>query len=110
MTCNSYQNLDPLGQVLTPIHNDFIPGLRLLLDSLAVSEPANVYEVGCNRIEFLEPLCGTGHPRLVNKGERNAPFPQRLNKLGDEPILVSDFDGELVILRQFHQEWTKTRQ
>jgi len=47
---------------------------------------------------------------------RNYPLPfsdtaalaKCLNKLGNEPVLVSDLDGELVILRQFFQEWPET--
>src|SRR5437899_7318748 len=33
-----------------------------------------------------------------------AALPQRLHKLGDEPVLVSDFDGEPVALWQFLQK------
>jgi hypothetical protein len=41
---------------------------------------------------------------LVNQGERNASFAQSLDELGDEPVLIADFDGEFVVLRQLFQE------
>jgi hypothetical protein len=55
-------------------------------------------------IEFFKPLCGSRHPTLVNQGQRHATLAQRLNELGYEPILIPNFDGELMILWKLFQE------
>src|ERR1017187_8897256 len=87
------------------INNHLIPNLSPLLNYFAVPEPAHVSEVGGDGVEPLEPLSGSGHPRLVNQGERNAALTQGLHELWDKPVLVSDFHGELVLFRQFLKEW-----
>jgi hypothetical protein len=97
---NFPENFRPLRQLQATGHDDLVPNLRLLLNSFAVPEPAHISEVGGDGVEPLEPLSGSGHPRLVNQGQRNPALSQGLNELQDEPILVSDFDGELVVLWQ----------
>src|SRR5712692_4465382 len=94
------------ADILCAIHRgcSFLKGLRRTLQTYS-KRGALLYCVGCNRIEFLEPLSGPGHPRLVNQGERSPAFAQGLNELRNEPILVPNFKGELVAFRQFLQEW-----
>src|SRR5258708_22611941 len=102
---NCLQHFNPLGQLRPPVHDDLIPHLCLLLDALAIPKPADVCEVSRDGVELLEPLSWSWHPTLVNQSQCNAAFAQHLNELWDKPTLVSDFYGELVIFRQFLQEW-----
>jgi hypothetical protein len=79
---NRLQHFDPLGQLCTPVNNDLVPHLRLLLDTLAVPEPANICEVCGDRIKFLEPLREPGHPRLVYQGQRDLQLTRRARRTG----------------------------
>jgi ribosomal 50S subunit-associated protein YjgA (DUF615 family) len=42
---------------------------------------------------------------LVNQSQSNTMFLQRLHELRRKPILIPDFDGKLLALWQFLQEW-----
>jgi len=96
--------LHPLLQFARAVDDRFVPGFRLLLDALAVAEPADVGEVGGDWIEALEPFGGARHPRLVDQSESDAPLAQRVHEFRDKPVLVANLDRELVAARQLFQE------
>ncbi len=104
---NRFQNFDPLGQLRAAVNDHFVPDLRLRLDPLAIPKPPYIREVGSDGAELLEPLRRPGHPRLVDQGKGNPAFAQCLYELGNEPILVSDFDRELVALWELFEEWSE---
>src|SRR5216684_3169705 len=89
---NRLQNFYPFSQFPPTVHDDFVPHLRLYLNTFSVPEPADIREISRDGVKFLEPLCGPRHPCLVDQGERNAAFAQHLNELRDKPTLVSNFD------------------
>src|SRR6266851_5764940 len=73
--CKDFQNFgvahqrseyrDPIFQITRAVNDDFVPRRRLLLNSFAVSKPANISEVRRNQIKFLFHLPRSRHKRCV---------------------------------------------
>lgn len=54
------------------VNDEFVPDRGYFFDPLPVPEPANVSEVGGDRIARLEKLARPRHPGMIHQGERDA--------------------------------------
>lgn len=80
------------------IHDRFIPHLCVLLDAFAVAKPADIREISGDGIEFRKPLVDGRHPCLVDEGQSDIIFSQKVNERGNQPGFISDFQGKLFFL------------
>jgi hypothetical protein len=101
---NLAHDFDPLGELVGAIHDDLVPSLRPFLDSFAISEPADVGEVGGDGVELLEQLSRARHPGVVLEDQGDVVVAERAGEAGVEPALVANLDGELVAGWKFLHE------
>lgn len=91
---------DPdLGFALV-VDDDFVPCLRLLLDSFPVAAPADVSEIDRQHVQLLGELRDRRHPDLIDQGKPDAVLAEKIEERLCEPILVADLDGVAVGARQ----------
>src|SRR6266705_2543342 len=98
------EKTDPLGKITVAIYNHLVPSCRFFLDPFPVSQPANVSEVGGNQVEFALHLPGPRHPALINQRESDAVLSQHVREFRNQPVLVANLDGKLVLLRKPFQK------
>src|SRR5216683_3180206 len=98
------EKTDPLGKITLAIYNHLVPSCRFFLDPFAVPQPPNVSEVSGNQIEFVLHLPWPRHPALINQRESDAVLSQHICEFRNQPVLVANLDGKLVILRNPFQK------
>src|SRR5881409_1467791 len=85
---------DPPPHVARAVDDEMIPAPRPFLDSFAVSEPANVGEIGSQDVALLKNFVDTEEPRMVDEGKSHAVLPQEVEERWCHEALVADLDGE----------------
>jgi len=75
------------------VHDNLVPGLRLLLDPLPVTDPADIGEIGRQHIQVPSEFGDRRHPDLIHQGQSNIVLAKKINQGLVEPLSVADFDG-----------------
>jgi hypothetical protein len=104
VTDHRFEHLHPVLEVIFPVNDGLVPGLRLLLDSFSVAKPAHVREISRHQIELLFQFPRSRYPTLVDQCQRYAVLIKQDRETGIHPIFVPNLDGELMVLGKFPQE------
>src|SRR5713101_3927638 len=86
--------LDPLLEFPPAVHNDLVPGLRLLLDAFADPQPADVGEVSSDEVKLFLHLPRPRHPTLVSQRQGDVVLAEQIRESGIEPALVANLNGK----------------
>src|SRR5229473_3456702 len=86
--------LDPLVEFPPAVHDDLVPGLRLLLDLLTVPKPTYIGEVSSDEIKLFLHLPRPRHPTLVGQRQGDVVLAEHIRESAIEPALVANLDGK----------------
>ena len=81
-------NFHPFLERLAAIENRLVPRFCEALNAVAITQPANVSQIGGNGIEPLEPLRRSRHPCLINERQRNASLAEHIGQLRESQFLL----------------------